>query len=307
MVNSTAKRTLFSRFLVRLAAVAAVLALALTVQSSSSESVRFAAEPRPGESVQAELVRLQQQTGLSLATFGFGFNMVLFDKRSLVQIPISSGTALVTGSVSQDGSKIIVKRFDPSASDSLELLRTDGSYEREFPLTHGSEMRSGVESLCWSYDESKLAMGVHRGSPEIKLEILDLNSGADARVASGAKRLSSQCWSLDGKSIVYESGDGVRTCEVKTRSPQHFLLLGERHPRGRPMETGSRFVRAIRSTKSVPTAETRKSCSIAKTCIAHSGGRPIRTSSPTYLWRALHSTTSTNSVSGDLLMRWKAV
>ena len=234
MVNSAAKRTLFSRFLVRLAAVAAVLALALTVQSSSSESVRFAAEPRPGESVQAELVRLQQQTGLSLATFGFGFNIVLFDKRSLVQIPISSGTALVTGSVSQDGTKIIVKRFDPSASDSLELLRTNGGYEREFPLTHGSEMRSGVESLCWSYDESKLAMGVHRGSPEVKLEILDLNSGADARVASGVKRLSSQCWSPDGKSIVYESGDGVRTYEVKNEKSSALLAPGGKAPTWSP-------------------------------------------------------------------------
>src|SRR5271154_7500628 len=44
-------------------------------------------EPRPAESVQAELVRLQQQTGLSLASFGWGLDIVLFDKRTLVQIP----------------------------------------------------------------------------------------------------------------------------------------------------------------------------------------------------------------------------
>ena len=169
-----------------------------------------------------------------MATFGFGFNVVLFDKRSLIQIPISTGSALVTGSISRDGTKIIVKRFDPSASDSLELLRTDGSDEREFPLTRASEMRSGVESLCWSYDESRLAMGVHRGSPEVKLEILDLKPGVEVTVDPGMKQLSSQCWSPDDKGIVYEAGDGVRTYEVGNEKSSALLAPGGKAPTWSP-------------------------------------------------------------------------
>ncbi len=188
----------------------------------------IAAQSPPKESVQAELVRIQQKTGLTLATFGWGFNVALFDKRTLVEIPISTGSLLVTGSLSRDGAEIIVKRFDPNASDSLEILRTDGSNRRELPLTHAGEAKDSIESLCWSYDESRLAVGVHRSSPEVELEILNLNSGADVRVASGVKRLSWQCWSPDGKSIVYESGDGVRTYGVGNEKSSALLA-----PRGK--------------------------------------------------------------------------
>ena len=47
---------------------------------------RFAGQPRPGESVRAELVRFQQQTGLSLVSFGWGLDVALFDKRTLIHI-----------------------------------------------------------------------------------------------------------------------------------------------------------------------------------------------------------------------------
>lgn len=197
-------------------------------------SQTIAAEARPGESVQAELVRLQQQTGLSLASFGFGLNVVLFDKRTLVQVPISTGLALVRGTISRDGTEIIVSRVRSSASDSLELLRTDGSDSRKLPFTYVGSMMSPVQSLCWSYDKSRLAVAVHRGSPEVKLEILNLGSGVDQTVAPSVKELTSQCWSSDDKKVVYEAGDGVRIYEFGNDKSSTLLAPGGKRPTWSP-------------------------------------------------------------------------
>jgi WD40 repeat protein len=193
----------------------------------------IAAEPRPEESVQAELVRFQQQTGLSLASFGFGLHVALFDKRTLVQIPISTGFVM-RGTISRDGTEIIVSRLSLRASDSLELLRTDGSDLRELPFTHTGDVPSHFESLCWSYDKSRLAVGVHRGFPELKLEILNLGSGVDQTVAPSVKELTSQCWSPDDKNIVYEAGDGVRIYEVGNDKSSTLLAPGGKEPTWSP-------------------------------------------------------------------------
>jgi Tol biopolymer transport system component len=197
-------------------------------------SLPVVAGPQRNESVRAELVRVQKQTGLSLASFGFGLDVVLFDKRTLVQIPISTGLAPVRGTISRDGTEIIVSRFSLSASDSLELLRTDGSDMRELPFTHTGDVPSHFESLCWSYDKSRLAVGVHRGFPELKLEILNLGSGVDQTVAPSVKELTSQCWSPDDKKIVYEAGDGVRIYEVGNDKSSTLLAPGGKHPTWSP-------------------------------------------------------------------------
>jgi hypothetical protein len=199
-----------------------VLVLATTVRPSSRESVR------------EELIRRQTQTGISLASFGFGLNVVLFDKRTLVQIPIPTGFALVSGAFSRDGTEIILSRFSLSASDSLELLRTDGSDLRELPFTHTGDVPSHFESLCWSYDKSRLAVGVHLGFPELKLEILNLGSGVDQTVAPSVKELTSQCWSPDDKKIVYEAGDGVRIYEVGGDKSSTLLAPGGKDPTWSP-------------------------------------------------------------------------
>jgi hypothetical protein len=207
----------------------------------SFASQTIAAEGRPRESIQAELVRLQQQTGLSLASLGFGFNVVLFDKRTLVQIPIRTGSALLRGTVSRDGTEMIVSLFSPNASDSLELLWTNGTDMRELHFTHTDDVPSHVESLCWSYDKSRLALGVHRGSPEVKLEVLNLSSGVDQTVAPSVKELTSQCWSSDDKRIVYEAGDGVRTYEVGNDKPSTLLAPGGKDPTWSPDGNGIAF------------------------------------------------------------------
>ena len=189
---------------------------------------------RPQESVREELIRLQEQTGLSLASIGFGLDVVLFDKRTLVQIPISTGSALAPGTISRDGTEIIVSRVNLSASDSLELLRTDGSNTRKLPFSYAGTVVSPVQSLCWSYDRSKLAVGVHRGSPEVKLEILNLGSGVHQTVAPSVKELTSQCWSPDDKKIVYEAGDGVRVYEVGNDKSSTLLAAGGKRPTWSP-------------------------------------------------------------------------
>jgi hypothetical protein len=232
--------------------------------------------PSSGESVRQELIRRQAQTGLSLASLGSGLNVDLFHKRTLVQVPISTGLAFVRGTISRDGTEIILSRLRASASDSLELLQTDGSDTRELPFTYAGTMLTPVQSLCWSYDKSRLAVAVYRGSPDVKLEILNLGSGVDQTVAPSVKELTSQCWSPDDKKIVYEAATACGSMRLETISPQPPLPLGERSQRGHPTETGSHSVRAIRSTKSVPTAETRGNCSIAETCTRLFGGRRIR-------------------------------
>jgi hypothetical protein len=194
----------------------------------------IAAEPRPGESVRAELDRIQKQTGLSLAKFGFGLHVVLFDKRTLVQIPISTGLSLVRATISRDGTEIIVSRVRSSASDSLELLRTDRSDTRALPLTYAGSVMSPVQSLCWSYDKSRLAVAIHRDSPEVKLEILNLGSGVDQTVDPSVKDLTSQCWSSDDKKVVYEAGDGVRIYEVGSDKPSTLLAPGGKEPTWSP-------------------------------------------------------------------------
>ncbi len=194
----------------------------------------IAAEPRPEESVQAELVRLQQQTGLSLASFGFGLKLVLFEKRTLVQIPTSIGSAIVRGTISRDGTEFIVSRFGSSSSKTLELLRTDGSDLRELPFPHAGNVASHAQSLCWSSDKSRLAVSVHRGSPEVALEILNLASGVDQTVDPSVKGLTSQCWSSDNTRIVYEAGDGVRTYEIGNNRSTTLLAPGGQDPTWSP-------------------------------------------------------------------------
>ena len=165
---------------------------------------------------------------------GFGLNVVLFDKRTLVQTPIPTGLALVRGTISRDGTEVIVSRVRTSASDSLELLRTDGSDSRKLPFTYAGSMMSPVQSLCWSYDKSRLAVGVHRGFPELKLEILNLGSGVDETIDPSVKELTSQCWSPDDKKIVYEAGDGVRTYEVGNDKSSTLLAPGGKEPTWSP-------------------------------------------------------------------------
>jgi Tol biopolymer transport system component len=77
-------------------------------------------------------------------------------------------------------------------------------------------------------------VGVHRGFPEVKLEIFNLGSGVDQTVAPSVKELTSQCWSSDDKKIVYEAGDGVRIYEVGNDKSSTVLAPGGKEPTWSP-------------------------------------------------------------------------
>src|ERR1700684_3053571 len=76
-----------------------VLALATTVRPSSREPVR------------EELIRLQQQTGLSLASFGFGLYLVWFARLTLFKFPIPPALALCGGPIRREAPESRSTRF----------------------------------------------------------------------------------------------------------------------------------------------------------------------------------------------------
>jgi WD40-like Beta Propeller Repeat len=81
----------------------------------------------------------------------------------------------------------------------LAVAHTDGSGVRKYPqIVLPSEM-------CWTRDNSKLAMVAHmENDPQSQLVVLDLVSGKADLFADGKKvAVTPQCWSPDGKNLVY--------------------------------------------------------------------------------------------------------
>ena len=175
----------------------------------------------PGESVRSELARLQKQTGLTLAFYENSVQVVSFKKgrmlyRKDLLVSNESGSG---GEVSPDGTQIAIGLKDPSPSRMafdyyLGVVRYDGSAVREFPEITPIEM-------CWSHDQSKIAITAYNHSPNVSLVIFDLGSKMIRVVVPVVvdSRLTSQCWSPDAKQIVYESEGSVRIAEIgKERS-----------------------------------------------------------------------------------------
>lgn len=175
----------------------------------------------PGESVRSELARLQKQTGLTLAFYENSVQVVSFKKgrmlyRKDLLVSNESGSG---GEVSPDGTQIAIGLKDPSPSRMafdyyLGVVRYDGSAVREFPEITPIEM-------CWSHDQSKIAITAYNHSPNVSLVIFDLGSKMIRVVVPVVvdSRLTSQCWSPDDKQIVYESEGSVRIAEIgKERS-----------------------------------------------------------------------------------------
>jgi hypothetical protein len=186
---------------------------------------------QPQESVRAELARTQKQTGLTLASYGNGIQLVLFEKRQLLQSTLPWSVAVGTspsrlpgfgslwGTISRDGTEIAAAHYTSGQGLllELELLPSDGSSLREYPDVH-------PQDICWSYDKSKLALTVHKGSPDAALQVMDLGSNVTEDIDPRAK-LTSQCWSPDDKKIVYEADDSVRVYEVE-KGKSRALVLG---------------------------------------------------------------------------------
>jgi Tol biopolymer transport system component len=161
------------------------------------------------ESVRDELARMQKQTGLTLASYSQneGLQLVLFDKRTFLHGAIP-GRSVYGASLSRDGTEIAARQFTLHDGFSLLLARSYGSNLREYRDIHPVE-------ICWSHDGSKLAMtAAARTSMTSALQIMDLGSNTVGEIAPTVTRLTSQCWSPDGKRIVSEGSDGIRIDEI---------------------------------------------------------------------------------------------
>jgi len=187
-------------------------------------AVVLSAYAAPNEPVRAELARLQKETGLTLASFYRSVESVMFADRALHAgkelLPV--GTAL-EGVISRDGTEIVFEHTRSQHGDSLGIVRRDGSNLRDYPHI------VAAYNLCWSYDKSKLAMNVQnlrRGTtpPNDSLEVFKLDSELVKEVDVRAS-VTSQCWSPDGKQIVYEAGDSVRVYDTE-RNTWNVLAKG---------------------------------------------------------------------------------
>ncbi len=154
--------------------------------------------PLWGESVRDELVRLQRQFGLTLVTVeGNAVEFVDFPGHSLRQLMRFPGA----GWISRDGSEVATRTTtQPGTNWHLAILRPDGSGLREYPAV------VAPTEFCWSFDGTKLAFratiyAATRHEPE-RMWIFDVNSGT-TRDPGVVGHLTSQCWSPDGKQIVY--------------------------------------------------------------------------------------------------------
>ena len=151
------------------------------------------------QSVREELIRSQNETGLTLAWVDNNF----------LSRSITTGTTLESGVQAI----LFKKRTVVSLKDSLQIFRPDGFNFRVYPglLAIGA---------CWSNDQTRLIdTMIERPSGRATFEILDLSSKRIHPVAINVDQreyVTSQCWSPDGKRLVYQMDDAVRLYELDT-------------------------------------------------------------------------------------------
>ena len=88
---------------------------------------------KPKGSVRSELIRLQAETGLTLASEQQGIYVVLFDKRSLIH-GARLFSCLLSGVVSRDGTEVATRCFLANKlTYMLGIVHSDGSSLREYP------------------------------------------------------------------------------------------------------------------------------------------------------------------------------
>lgn len=143
----------------------------------------LSAQTPRSESVRAELIRSQRATGLTFAWIDQGVQGVSFDTRSVVRL-----------------------------QDSLEAFRPPGLSLSEHPEVLGIGM-------CWSHDQTKLATTMfNRSKGSVIFGILDLNSKQTSAIVINADQKSyvtSQCWSIDDKKLIYEADGAVRLYDIE--------------------------------------------------------------------------------------------
>jgi tricorn protease-like protein len=151
-------------------------------------------------SARGELEQLQKKYGLTL---GFvddrgRISMLNFKKRAFVARSVEAGTYV--GRIAPDGK--LAALWDEREPFTLAIARLDGTTLKNY---------SGVRGFpfCWSYDSSRLMLVT---TPEFQLQVMEVASGVvqtlPVEQVSQTDGFTSQCWSPDGKQIVYPSSDG---------------------------------------------------------------------------------------------------
>jgi hypothetical protein len=163
--------------------------------------------PRAKEPVRAQLSRLQKETGLTIAKFdNYAVGTIRFSDRSYLteqMLPLKG--PITPASISPSGKQIALDTSGPGFDGhSLAVVKRNGSDRREFPGI------SAIEGMCWSPDETKIA-----NANRATLAILSLDSGSIDNV-DDRSRVMSQCWSPDGKQMVYwvDDADDIRLYDV---------------------------------------------------------------------------------------------
>ena len=179
-----------------------------------SESMGSSTLPR--ESVRTELVRFEQEAGLTVGAYFKGLQIVSFENRHKYDgkslVPTEDGD----GIISPDGTRIalrVVRWEGRTRKLFLGIVRFDGSNLVEYP-----DIRP--KDACWSRDQSKLLVTVS-AEPNAKLGILSVDSKTldiiDPLRVDQTSHLTSQCWSPNGEQIVYETGGNVQVYEFENR------------------------------------------------------------------------------------------
>ena len=174
--------------------------------------------------VRAELARMQSQDGLTIGWYEHdGPEIVKFDKRAVLRGQPLTGQIVGGGIISRDGTQFALVLHNTAGQvPTLGIIQADGSDLLEF----SDVKRPGPRG--WSYDMSRLAMVVVSGDQSrFNLEVLDLRSKSvsDIAVLTHTAGLTTQCWSPDGKEIVYET-DGHVTIQNLGESKVTPIAVG---------------------------------------------------------------------------------
>src|SRR5713101_2238039 len=182
--------------------VAVVIALALAGPALAEEPVR------------TELIRLQKETGLTLASFYRNVQTVKFADREVSQEAVfHPGGVPQEGHLSRDGTRIALV-IATGNRDYLAVGGRNGTGFRLYP-----EIVNPYD-ICWSFDHSALVL--QSGSqPSPALLKLDVASGLTLKI-NQSSYVSSQCWSPDGRQFVYDSGGSIRVYDLDKRESREI-------------------------------------------------------------------------------------
>ncbi|MGA2846967.1 MAG: hypothetical protein ABSF68_16275, partial [Candidatus Acidiferrales bacterium] len=191
-----------------------------------------ASDPHPS-GILSELIRSQKEQGLGLASIFRGQAYIVeFSNRSLgLARDFQFKGTLDYGIVSPDGSEIaLINRATINARYTLQISKPDGSDSRNYP-----ELTSPA-GMCWSNGNAKLALTSNYTDPAGQalsaLQIVELGSRKTEAVDDMNSFTTSQCWSPDGKILVYAKNSvggkqTVLTYDVQTKQKKE-LATGAR-------------------------------------------------------------------------------